>query len=122
MSQLQSDIELVELSIEEANKMVARGEAAMRLSQNADFKELVLSGYFVEEAARLAHVYADPLTPPNDRQFIHMDLTGPASFKRYMREITRVGELAKAELENHFETLDELRAEEYIVTGGDDDQ
>ena len=49
----------VELSVEEANKQIARGEALQRLLINPDFVELIGEAYYKEEPARLAGLLGD---------------------------------------------------------------
>lgn len=49
----------VELSVEEANKQIARGEALQRLLINPDFAELIGEAYYKEEPARLAGLLGD---------------------------------------------------------------
>ena len=44
----------VDLSVDEANKQIARGEALQRLLINPDFAELIGEAYYKEEPARLA--------------------------------------------------------------------
>lgn len=109
---MNNEIQQVELSIAEAEKMVKRGQAAERLSLNPDFKALVLDGYFVEEAARLVHLSSDPTIPENIRDVVVRDLAGPGAFKRYMTAMVQMGNMAANEIEDHRETLEELREEE----------
>ena len=49
----------VELTIEEANKQIARGEALQRLLINPDFADLIGEAYYKEEPARLAGLLGD---------------------------------------------------------------
>ena len=49
----------VDLSIEEANKLIARGEALERLLNNADFAEIIGKVYYQEEPERLAGLLGD---------------------------------------------------------------
>lgn len=49
----------VELTIEEANKQIARGEALNRLLINPDFADLIGEAYYKEEPARLAGLLGD---------------------------------------------------------------
>jgi len=108
----QNQIEEVELSIAEARKMVDRGRTAERLAKNPEFKTLVLDGYFVEEAARLALLYSDPNLSPEIRDHVIRDLAGPGAFKRYLSTIVQFGQMAAREILEAEETLDELREEE----------
>jgi hypothetical protein len=108
----QSDIEQIELSIEEARKMVDRGRMAEELSMNSGFRKLVLEGYFVEEAARLVHLSSDPTVPENMRTVILRDLNGPGAFKRYLSTLVQMGRMAAQEIRDAQETLEEIRQEE----------
>lgn len=49
----------VDLSVDEANKQIARGEALQRLLINPDFAELIGEAYYKEEPARLAGLLGD---------------------------------------------------------------
>jgi hypothetical protein len=108
----QSEIEEVELSIEHARQLVERGQMAERLSRNKEFKTLVLEGYFVNEAARLALLYSDPNVPSEMREHLLRDISAPGCFKRYLSSIVQMGHVAERELREHMETLDEIRAED----------
>lgn len=111
MSQTAQQIEQIEMSIEEAKRIARLGERAERLSNNADFKKIVLDGYFKEEAARLTSLLNDVRL--NDAQAnIIADLTGIASFRRYLSNLVTQGHLMAVEIEVHSETLEELRNEE----------
>ena len=49
----------VNISVEEAEKQIARGEALQRLLLNADFAEIIGEAYYKEEPARLAGLLGD---------------------------------------------------------------
>jgi len=108
----QNEIEVVELTIEEAKKMVLMGDRVRRLESNKDFKKIVLEEYFSEEAARLAHLYTDPVMTDEQKTMIHNDLVGLGAFKRFLRYKKMQGDQAKQELVEYQETLEELREEE----------
>ena len=106
-----SQTEEIELSIAEAKKMIARKDAANRLADNADFKELILK----EETIRLGHISADTNMKPH-REDIFLALQGISLFRQYMQNMIRMGDIAAAELFDHEQALDEVRAEEaYVV-------
>lgn len=112
MSQHDHDIQQVELSIEEAEKAIALGNDAAALADIPEFKRIVLDGYFVDEAARLALLSSDPGANDEIRANIMRDLNGPGAFKRYLHTKVMLGRNAERELESHHETLEELREEE----------
>lgn len=119
----QSDIQEIELTIEHAKEIVERGESARRLASNSDFKKLVLDGYFVNEAARLALLHSDPSINEEIREKVLRDLNGPGAFKRYLSTIIQMGDQAIRELPELQEALDEARAEDdaVLVTGNEGD-
>ena len=110
MSQ-QNDIHEVEMSIAAAKEMVERGEMAAKLADNPAFKKIVLDGYFVDEAARLAHLYSDPNMSAEQRGMIKRDLAGIGGFKRYLQTLVRMGQMADDEIREAQFELDAIRAE-----------
>ena len=106
----QADIEQVELSIEEAQKKVDRADAALRLADNSDFKEIIMNGYCKDEAVRLVNtlneVGFEEVQPDIKRM-----LESISDFSRYLRHVVREGRMAKESIIDHENTLDELRAE-----------
>ena len=107
-----SQIQEVELSIEQAEALVARGEKALKLADNADFKELVLEGYLRDEASRLARLSADFTLDPQVRSEVLLMVQAIGCFHSYMRNIIRMGDQARNDLVAHRETLAELHSEE----------
>lgn len=107
----QSDIEQIELSIEEAQKLVDKAAMARRLADHPDFKTLVIEGYFTQEAARLANMYSHPNVP--DKSLVHNDLMGIGAFRRYLSTAIMMGDTAEAEIADARIELDEIRGEEH---------
>ena len=114
---MEQEIETVELTIAEGKRLMERRAAAQRLAKNKDFQKLVLEGYFVDEAARLALLYSDP-NMAQHREHIEKDLYGVGGFKRYMSTIIQMGNIAENEMSDHEQTLEELRAEDLNSDAG----
>lgn len=114
-----SQIQEVELSIEQAKKVIAIGDKALKLADNKLFKELVLDGYFVDEAARLAHLSADLTLTPEQRADIFVMIQGIGFFKAYLSMLVRRGDMASRELRESEQTLTELRMEDSNELAGD---
>lgn len=106
-----SDIQELELSIEQAKKLVERKNMILKLTSNREFKKVVLDGYFVDEAARLASISADPLQQEYWDQ-IHLCIQGISLFRQFMQTGIRMGQVAEQELREQNELLDELQAGE----------
>lgn len=106
----------VQLTIDEANKQIARGEALQRLLQNPDFAEIVGEVYYKEEPARLAGLLGDiggsyrwvPTSqamslPP--KEFVKMqadierDLHAIGAFQAFLRVVVWRAEMSKQALE-----------------------
>lgn len=107
-----SEAEEIEVSIEEAKKFVARADDVRQLSENPVFKRLVMDGYFVQEASRLAHLSSDPTIDEKIRGFVMRDLAGPGALKRYFQTIINMGNAAASEIRQAEEALDDIRSEE----------
>lgn len=105
-----SDIQEVELSIEHAKKLVERKAQVEKLTSNREFRKIILEGYFVDEAARLAGISGDPMHKAH-RDEIILSIQGISSLRQYMHTIVRMGQVAENELFEHVEMLDELRAD-----------
>lgn len=106
----------VELTIEEANKQIVRGEALQRLLQNPDFAEIVGEVYYKEEPARLAGLLGDiggsyrwvPTSqamslPPKEfvkmQEDIQRDLHAIGAFQAFLRVVVWRAEMSKQALE-----------------------
>lgn len=113
MSQtLANDIMQIELSMAEATKMVERANDVRALIENPLFKKVVDDGYFMAEASRLAHLTSDPNISEEIRGYVVRDLTGPGAFKRYLQAMLQMGNIARNEIAQAQQALDELHEEE----------
>ncbi len=115
MSQLEEDIQEVEITIEEAKKAVEYAVLVRRLIDNPDFKKLVTEDYFVEEAARLTHLYSEPGLTDDQIRWVQNDLLAIGGFKRFIKNKLLLGTNAQHELDHSTEVLEELRMEEMGV-------
>jgi len=109
---LADDIQEIEISIEDAKKAIRMGELVDRLEKNEDFKELILEGYFKEDASRIVMLKADKtFQTPEKQSKIDKDLLGISVFADYLRTkkilaINLVDSLREHEL-THQELLQE---------------
>lgn len=110
----QHEVETIELSMEEARKTIKLGETAKSLSQNSAFKSIIMEGYFVEEASRLAILSSDPNISDTARAGVMRDLAGIGALKRYLHTKTQMGEIAARALAEAEEELAMVRAEEAV--------
>lgn len=107
----------VSVTLEEANRQIARGEALERLITNPDFVELFQIAYCKEEPARLASLLGDiagsyrwsPATgnmsiPPKEfvqmQESIERDLHAVGAFQSFLRIIAWKADMARQALDD----------------------
>lgn len=107
------EIQQIEDNLKSARKTVERGVSLERLFANRDFKNIVLDGYFEQEAIRLVHLKADPNMQTVDSQksiLTQMDAIG--NLKQYFNTIRQFAAIAAKNVASDEEALAELRGEE----------
>lgn len=110
MSEIQAEIEEINVSILELEKAVERKEALERLMKNEDFKTLIEGDYMRDEAVRLTTLLGSPNPPFKDMQeYIIKDLEGIAAIGRYFSNIFTLANQAQEQITAHKVTLDEIR-------------
>lgn len=110
----ENNIELIELSIEEAKKIIATKNSVDRLISNRDFKKVFTEGYLTNEAARLAGLSADPQTIEH-REEIFSAIQSISHVQQYLRNLRQFGMIAERDMHENQELLDETRAEEELA-------
>lgn len=90
-----------------------RLEALNRLRNNKDFKDIVMEGYFKEEAIRLVHLKSDPASQTNDKQTaILRDIDAIGTLASYFNTIVIIGDRAQKSIEESNQTLYDIAKEE----------
>lgn len=106
-----NDIAQIEVSLDEAREAISRRDAMLKLKKNREFRQLVLDGFFKEEAVRLVSVSAEPAMEPRFDAIID-NIKAISIFRQYMDNIIRIGDFAAAELADYEAALDEARNED----------
>jgi hypothetical protein len=107
-----SELEQIELTIEEAQKSIDKMEALERLRKNADFKVLIEGGFLKEEAARLVLMKAEPnLQDEFQQKMLDNMIIAVGYFRQYLNKIYQFGRHAEQAIESHRETRNEIMAE-----------
>ena len=107
-----TDLQRIELSIEEAKKHIEKMNKLIRLSQNADFNELINKEYFETEASRLVLIKADPsMSDESAQKEIEHRMIGVGQFRQYLQFIMQMGRNAERALKADEETRAELLQE-----------
>ena len=105
-------IQHVELSLDEAKKVVDFGEAIQRLEKNADFKKVILDGYFSDESRRLTFLTADTSLDDKSTNAVWAGLRAIGELRSFLLGRKAMAEVAKKEVMDFQETLEELREED----------
>ena len=114
----EQQIKHIDLSIEQAKANIQRYEQLNKLASNKEFKELILDGYFRDEASRLVLLKADP-NMLGDTEQLHIGklIDGIGALRQYFSTIERIGEMSQRALKEHEQTREELLQEEMDETG-----
>ena len=91
--------------------IITRAEAAIRLSKNDDFNQLVMQGYLSDEPKRLADLMASGRLVPQSMENCTRELDAIGKFRNFMREMTSQGDMARTELAS----LEEAREEAILA-------
>lgn len=102
-----SQIEEIEISMAEAQKMVDKKDQLLKLMSNRGFNKIIVEGYFKEEAARLASVAADPNLTEH-REEIWMQIQAISCLQNYLRTINMMGTSAEQEVSEAREHIAEI--------------
>lgn len=116
-----SELLQLEKQLEDAKTLALRREAALRLAENRDFRDLILDDYLVKEAARCIQASGDPLLDTKIREDMVEMAKATGYLKRFMLAITTMGGTAENDIPAIEEAIAEARLEEdqNAIDGGD---
>ena len=107
-----SQLEEIELSIEEAKKSIERMDALNRLRTNRDFKMLIEDGYLQEEASRVVLAKAEPgLQGAEQQLMLDNMIIAIGYYRQYLNKVYQFGNTAQRAMSEHENTRDEIMAE-----------
>jgi hypothetical protein len=104
-----SQIEEVEIGIEQAKALVTKADALSKLFSNKDFKTVIREGYLKEEAVRLVLLKADPGAFSEDMQANIADgIVAIGHFNQYLKTVQALGSMAAKSLSEYEDLRTEL--------------
>lgn len=110
---LDNQIEEIELSIEEAKKMVAVRDSLYKLMNNRDWRKIIEERYLKDEAVRLTGLVGDNSPRVLEmREEIIISLQGISKFRQFLQDTIRMGDMAENSIIENEEILDDMRNEE----------
>ncbi len=109
---LEQDTIEIERERSEYQKDVDLMEALARLNQNRDFALVISTGYFEQEASRIAIAKSEPaLQRPETQERMARDIDAIGSLFQYFRTIGEMGEQAKSAIRDADEELAAIEME-----------
>ena len=96
---LEQQLDVLELTEQEAKTKVELGKALNKLTSNRDFKKLILEEYFEKEASRLVMLKAEPSMSDTDAQNrIIKDIDAIGNLRQYFRAVQYQATMAEKAL------------------------
>ncbi|AWN06202.1 hypothetical protein [Erwinia phage phiEaP8] len=102
----------LEQQLNKSKQAIDLRNLALKLSENAEFKKVILDEFCVKECARYAQLSADPTLSAEDRANSLALAQAAGHLKRYLSVLVRMGDVAESDLVNLQEQIELARAEE----------
>ena len=109
-----TDLEQVEIQIDMANKLRKMRDTCVKLTASAPWKDVIDTGYFKEEAARLVMAKSASLSADQQKIIDNMQY-GIGALANFIESVMRRGAEMDQALNEHEETREEILAEEIKV-------
>ena len=107
-----TSFEEIEIDIEAAKELVQKGDALDRLTNSADFRNIISQGYFQEEAVRLVHLKSSAAMKNEDMQkAVITSIDAIGNLAQYFAKIMSQAEMARSSIEDSHELLTEMAEE-----------
>jgi hypothetical protein len=106
-----SEVLALEKQLQTAKQLAARREMALKLSDNREFKQLILKDFCVEECARYAQASADPALTAEQRTDALALAQAAGHLRRFLSVVVQMGVTAKNEIPQIEVAIEELRQE-----------
>ena len=109
-----TDLEQVEIQIDMANKLRKLRDNCVKLTASEPWKDVIDTGYFKEEAARLVMAKSSNLNS-EQMELIDRMQYGVGALANFIESVMRRGAEMDQALNEHEETREEILAEEVKV-------
>ena len=107
-------LDRIEVSLEEAKRLIELKNAIVNLSNNKDFDLIIHNNYFEKESQRLVMLKCDPSFQTEEgRKGIDVSMYGISALRRYFQLIIQQGELAERAMIDDENTREELLHESF---------
>lgn len=107
---LGTQVQEIQLTLDEAKKKVKLGEALERLERNKDFKLLIDEEFLKQEAIRQVSLLSDPaFQTPHMQASVISDMRGGATLQSFFRLVSRNASMAAQAVHDSEEQLAQIR-------------
>jgi hypothetical protein len=106
-----SEVLALEKQLQTAKQLAARRDMALKLSDNREFKQLILKDFCVEECARYAQSSADPALTTEQRADALALAQAAGHLRRFLSVVVQMGNTANNEIPQIEVAIEELRQE-----------
>ena len=101
--------EQIQMSIKQASDKIELGEALERLSNNEDWKKIILTEMFEKETQRLVFLKSEPsMSEPGGQAAIDGEIKMIGNFRQFCRRIMREAQMSKKAIEDYRQLEQEL--------------
>jgi len=108
----ETDLQSVEITIEQAKAQIENMQALDRLRKNKDFIALIETGFLKDEASRVVLALAEPALQADDQQKqLYKMIDACGYLRQYLNRIYQFGHHAEGALASHEDTRNELMSE-----------
>lgn len=107
-----SEVFALEQQLKDSKELIERRTMALRLSENVDFRKLILDEFCLKEAARYVHTSADPAMGDRERADALAIAQASGHLKRYLSVVVQMGAHAERTLPELEAELEQARLEE----------
>jgi hypothetical protein len=104
-----SDLQDLEQQRQDAQEAVSLRDAALRLSENKDFRLLFIDMYFKTEAARLVQMSGDPILTPQQREDALEMAKATGHTKRFLSMLVVRGNTVARDIEDLDQAIEQAR-------------
>jgi hypothetical protein len=107
-----SEVHQLEKQLSDSKKLVADKAMALKLSENREFRKLILDEFCVQECARYAQTSADPALPANERADALALAQAAGHLRRWLSVKVQMGNVAERDITELEAALEEARQEQ----------
>ena len=119
LNEREAQLQQIEISLEDAQSNVALAEKLNRLHKNKDFQDLIIEGYFKDEASRAVLLKSDPeMCEDREQKQIGDIITSIGGLRQYFHKVFRLGQMSEQSMEADKQTRQDLLAEDLTTVEG----